>query len=136
MKEKQDNSADIPAIYPTGIMAGSKKEKKTFKSGVRGRAKLPTYQEKQKEGLGCHADRQNTVWYEEIRAKCKHRWKPLSFVFETQMLDSDGRVLCKQPDISSGRVYCVCMRCCSHTFIETGNVGYILNSPDLLERRE
>ena len=95
----------------------------------------PTYQEKQRGGLGCHADRQNTYWYEEIRAKCKHKWQPLSFIFETQMLDQDGRVLARQPDISNGRVYCVCMKCCSHTYLETGFVGYYINSPDLLERK-
>ena len=88
---------------------------------------------KQEEGRMVF-DRQNTKWSEEIAGRCKHRWQPLSFVFETQMLDKDGRVLAKQPDLARGRVYCVCMKCCAHTYIETAWVGYYLNSPDLLER--
>lgn len=78
-------------------------------------------------------DRQNTKWMNEIAHKCEHKWQPVSFVFESQMLDKNGRVLVKQPDLSSGRVYCVCMKCLSHTYIETGWVGYYLGSPDLLE---
>lgn len=60
----------------------------------------------------------------EIRESCKHEWEPLSFVFESQLLDRDGRVQIRQPDIDNGRVYCLCMKCCSHTYVDTRWVGY------------
>jgi hypothetical protein len=77
-------------------------------------------------------DRQNTLWAS-IHSKCIHEWKPLSFVFETQLLDKDGRVLVRQPESNNAKVYCVCMKCCGYTFIETAWVGYYIDSPDLLE---
>ncbi|MEU3899773.1 hypothetical protein [Streptomyces sp. NPDC045251] len=63
----------------------------------------------------------------------QHQWQPLSFVFETQLLDRDGRVLARQPAIDGGRVYAVCMPCRSHTYIETSWVGYYLGRPYLEE---
>lgn len=78
-------------------------------------------------------DRQNSVWMKEIAHKCKHKWEPISFTFETQLLDKDGRVLIRQPDLTSAKVFCVCMKCLSHSYIETGWIGYYLNSPDELE---
>jgi len=93
----------------------------------------PTYIEKCKSEKRQIMDRQNTKWSETIAGKCKHKWQPISFVFEGQLLDKDGRVLIRQPDLANGRVYCVCMKCCSHTYIETGWIGYYINSPDLLE---
>ncbi len=93
---------------------------------------MKTFEEKKKE-VGCDMDRQNTKWMVEIARKCNHDWKPVSFVFESQLLDKDGRVQIRQPDLTNGRVYCVCMKCCGHTHIETGYIGYYLNSPDLLE---
>ena len=97
---------------------------------------IPTFQERYSRDGVKWADRQNTKWSEEIAGKCKHKWQPVSFRFETQLLDKDGRVHIRQPDLVSGRVYCVCMKCCSHTYIETGWVGYYLNSPDLLEAHD
>jgi len=38
-------------------------------------------------------------------ANYRHRWEPLSFVFESQVLDKDGRVLIRQPHTEEGRVY-------------------------------
>jgi hypothetical protein len=93
----------------------------------------PTYNEKCKKEGRQIMDRQNTKWSEEIAGKCDHEWQPVSFRFETQLLDNSGRVQIRQPDLANGRVYCVCMKCCSHTYIETGYVGYYINSPDLLE---
>lgn len=58
-----------------------------------------------------------------------HDWQPLSFVFETQLLDRDGRVAVRQPDTDKGRVYCVCMRCHQHTYIVTKWVGFFLPDP-------
>ena len=87
------------------------------------KSRLPTFQEKKKE-TPHFVDRQNTIWSEEISRKCKHEWQPISFVFEVDNY---------RPDLNNGRVYCVCMKCCSHTYIETGYVTYYLNSPDLLE---
>ena len=89
----------------------------------------PTFREKGRPT----DDRQNTLWWDEIRGKCEHDWKPLSFVFECQLLDKDGRVQIRQPGISKGRVYCVCMKCLSHSYVETAWAGYYLGSPDLLE---
>lgn len=62
----------------------------------------------------------------------EHRWQPVSFVFETQLLDPHGRVHVRQPDIERGRVYLVCMPCRQHTYIETTWAGYYL-SYDLSE---
>ncbi len=39
-----------------------------------------------------------------------HDWTPLSFVFETQLLDEDGRVRVRQPATDHAKVYCVCMK--------------------------
>jgi len=55
---------------------------------------------------------------------CEHEWQPISFRFESQMLDAAGRVLIRQPDLEEGRVYCVCMKCHTHTYIVTEFVGY------------
>lgn len=60
---------------------------------------------------------------------CAHEWQPISFRFEGQLLDGNGRVLIRQPDLNRGRVYCVCMKCHSHTYIETKWVGYYLTPP-------
>ncbi len=87
--------------------------------------------ESEKKGLGM--DRQNTVWMKEIARKCKHKWQPISFVFESQVLDKDGRVLIRQPDLVDAKVYCVCMKCLSHSYVKTGWINYYLGSPDLLE---
>lgn len=61
-----------------------------------------------------------------------HRWQPLSFVFETQLLDDEGRVRIRQPDTREGRVYVVCMECCCHTYVVTEWVGYYLGGPPSL----
>jgi hypothetical protein len=61
-----------------------------------------------------------------VKAKCRHKWQPLSFVFESQVLDRDGRVQIRQPDIDKGRVYCVCMKCHSYTYVETKWIGFYL----------
>lgn len=88
---------------------------------------LPTYEEKIKNGSGGYQDRQNTKWSRDIAGKCDHKWQPVQFAMETAGV---------QPDIVRGRVFCVCMECCSHTYIETGWVGYYIGSPDLLENPE
>lgn len=61
-----------------------------------------------------------------VEAGSKHQWQPLSFVFESQLLDYEGRVLVRQPNTKTGRVYVVCMACHSHTYIETKWVGYYI----------
>ena len=53
-----------------------------------------------------------------------HEWQPISFVFETQLLDAEGRVIVRQPKTEKARVYCVCMKCHKHTYIETDWVGF------------
>jgi hypothetical protein len=65
-----------------------------------------------------------------------HEWQPLSFVFETQLLDKDGRVNVRQPDIDAGRVYCVCMRCHQHTYIVTKWAGFFLPDPWVLQAED
>lgn len=67
-----------------------------------------------------------------------HKWEPLSFVFETQLLDPEGRVRVRQPAIDEGRVYCVCMRCHQHTYIVTKWANFFLSDPwmDEWEARE
>ena len=63
-----------------------------------------------------------------------HEWQPLSFVFETQLLDHDGRVVIRQPDLDKGRVYCVCMKCHRHTYIVTTWVNFYLPDPWAVEQ--
>jgi len=58
-----------------------------------------------------------------------HRWQPLSFVFETQLLDDSGRVAIRQPAIDNARVYCVCMTCRAHTYVVTEWAGFYLGGP-------
>jgi hypothetical protein len=86
--------------------------------------KYPTYTEKAKEEGREPIDRQNTKWMKEVADKCEHEWQPVQMRMEV-----DGFM----PDLAKGRVYCVCMKCCGHTYIETGWVGYYIGSPDLLE---
>lgn len=59
----------------------------------------------------------------------EHRWQPVSFRFETQLLDHEGRVRVRQPDLQQGRVYMVCLGCNSHTYVDTEWVGYFLGGP-------
>ena len=77
--------------------------------------------------------RQNTLWYKDIMLKYEHEWQPVSMVFESQLLDACGRVQIRQSDLMNGRCYLVCLKCCAHTYIETGWTNFYLNSPDLLE---
>ena len=59
----------------------------------------------------------------------EHDWTPVSFVFETQLLDPNGRVLARQPSIDEARVYCVCMKCQTHSYIVTEWAGFYLGDP-------
>lgn len=61
---------------------------------------------------------------------CHHDWRPVSMVFETQLLDPEGRVLIRQPDAAAGRVYIVCMGCASHTYMETRFIYRLHGAPD------
>jgi len=54
-------------------------------------------------------------------------------VFETQLLDQDGRVCIRQPDVERGRVYIVCLRCASHTYMSTKFRYRLYGSEDQLE---
>lgn len=60
--------------------------------------------------------------------KYEHDWQPVSFRFETQLLDQLGRVKIRQPDLEAGRVYVVCMTCSSHSYVETKWIGFRLSS--------
>lgn len=66
-------------------------------------------------------------WVVKPPAMCEHEWEPVSMVFETQLLDGDGRVVVRQPDLHEGRVYLVCRACASHTYMTTSFVGYRLS---------
>lgn len=59
----------------------------------------------------------------------EHQWQPVSFRFETQLLDPYGRVEIRQPNTDHGRVYMVCAPCRHHTYMETAWVGYQLGGP-------
>lgn len=50
---------------------------------------------------------------------CEHVWEPVSMVFETQLLDPEGRVMLRQPDMQAGRCYFICRGCASHTYMAT-----------------
>lgn len=58
------------------------------------------------------------------RTTCEHRWQPVSFRFETQLLDVEGRVLVRQPAMDHGRVYVACLLCASHSYMSTRWVGH------------
>lgn len=58
------------------------------------------------------------------RSKCRHKWQPISFVFESQLRGMEGEVRIKQPSLERGRVYCICMKCASHTYIDTKWIQY------------
>jgi hypothetical protein len=63
------------------------------------------------------------------RHQCEHAWQPVSFVFETELLTvQNGEIqpAIRQPDLHNGRVYCVCMKCASHTYIATQWINYYL----------
>ncbi len=65
------------------------------------------------------------------RSTCKHTWQPVSFRFETERFDVEPRTLSvtpsiRQPDTARGRVYCVCMNCASHSYLETRYIGFYL----------
>ncbi|MFI6317320.1 hypothetical protein ACIBG8_07365 [Nonomuraea sp. NPDC050556] len=81
-----------------------------------------------------NADRQVNAKPRGAHDKCvdgeNHLWKPLSFVFETQLLDAYGRVRIRQPKTTAARVYCVCLGCRSWTYVEADWVGYYLGGPE------
>lgn len=68
-------------------------------------------------------------------AECEHKWEAVSMVFETQLLDPQGRVAIRQPDPKTGRVYLVCLACASHTYMSTSWIRYRLHgSEDAFEK--
>ena len=76
--------------------------------------------------------------FPEGRTKCidgnDHRWQPVSFRFETQLLDTEGRVRIRQPAIDDARVYFVCVPCRSWTYQEMQWIGWRMGSAAELER--
>jgi hypothetical protein len=85
-----------------------------------------TFREKKEKESGRYIDRQNTKWEKEIKDKCDHEWQPLNIHIKEH----------GQPDMNNAKVWCVCMKCCSHTYIKTAWVGFYIGSPDLLEEPE
>ena len=63
--------------------------------------------------------------------ECDHAWQPVTFVFETEVMQqgegTDYKPFIRQPDCDKGSVYCVCMACASHTYIETSFIQYKLD---------
>lgn len=59
---------------------------------------------------------------------CKHNWQPVSFALEGVAPDLEGRTILRTPDAAHGRVYCVCLRCASHTFIDTEWAGFAITA--------
>ena len=55
-----------------------------------------------------------------------HNWEPVSFRFETQLLDPEGRVCVRQPDIDDARVYFICRRCRQWSYDSFAFAGYRL----------
>lgn len=58
-----------------------------------------------------------------------HEWQPVSFRFETQLLDGEGRVQIRQPDIEEARVFFICMKCRGWTYGVFDWVGFYLGDP-------
>jgi hypothetical protein len=92
----------------------------------------------------------------ENRRTCEHAWQPISFVFETELWtlrqrspDSMLNLLeppdirtgpkidivpqVRQPDPNQARVYCVCMKCASHTYIVTQFIDFYLGGDRPIE---
>ncbi len=67
-----------------------------------------------------------------------HEWQPCSFRFEAQLLDDQGRVHIRQPDIEEAHVYFICMKCRGWTYGVFDWVGFYLGDPDVIrgERSE
>ena len=83
---------------------------------------METFREKQeKRPSSKYLDRQNTKWLVEIARECKHKWQPV-------MMHVD-RAICP----TNQRTYVICMECYSHSYIETGYIGFFLGSPCDLE---
>lgn len=57
---------------------------------------------------------------------CDHDWTPVSFRFETQLLDDNGGVRIRQPDLEEAYIYFVCVRCAQWTYMTANWVGYFL----------
>lgn len=66
----------------------------------------------------------------EAPKECAHNWEPAGMVFETQLLDNEGRVRVRQPDLEEGRCYFICRMCASHTYMATQWIGYRLHGSD------
>lgn len=62
-----------------------------------------------------------------------HRWQPLSFRFEKQLLDDQGRVIVRQPDLREANIYVVCMECNTWTYVVAEWAGYYIGSPALAD---
>jgi hypothetical protein len=81
---------------------------------------------REREAKGEHTTgRQNTVWADEIVTACDHDWQPVHMVMENSN---------KMPHMTNNRTYCVCLKCCAYTYVETAWVGYYLAGPDILEQ--
>ncbi|MEO3856155.1 hypothetical protein [Acrocarpospora sp. B8E8] len=63
----------------------------------------------------------------------EHVWQPLSFRFETQVLDERGRVEIRQPDLIDAHVYCLCWGCRSWTYVSADWVGFQLGGPEQVD---
>ncbi|QWY84260.1 hypothetical protein QEO77_gp43 [Arthrobacter phage Zaheer] len=61
---------------------------------------------------------------------CEHKWEPSGMVFETQLLDTHGRVQVRQPDLNEGRCYFICRDCACHTYMARQWIGYRLHGAD------
>lgn len=59
----------------------------------------------------------------------EHRWQPLSFRFESQLLDNAGRVQIRQPDMKQAHIYVLCMGCRTWTYVVAEWAGYYLGGP-------
>lgn len=82
--------------------------------------------------------RQITLWAQMVR-RCHHNWKPIQLALETEVLQVEGtaiRPVVRQPDLVSGRLWVVCMKCLAWSYYEVGWAGYYVSSPDLLEEEE
>ncbi|MEV6036011.1 hypothetical protein AB0L65_32990 [Nonomuraea sp. NPDC052116] len=90
------------------------------------------------EDRGSYADRQMNAHFKGLPrssgTKClqgaEHNWLPVSFRFETQLLDGWGRVDVRQPAINDGHVYFICMGCRSWSYMRFDYVGYQLGGPE------
>jgi hypothetical protein len=66
-------------------------------------------------------------------ADCPHTWEPTGMVFETDLLEVDGRYIrtnIRLPDTDEAKCYFICRKCASYTYMTTQWIGYRMHGSE------